>query len=100
MPAKQIATLCSLKLLDVVVRLTTLATSSGHRLSKDGAVLWDRLLDDAPVPAQPIAHLFALYDLRILGAHRAEDGRKRLQAELDRFDIAPGELAAGCGSYS
>lgn len=96
-PAKDIKGLGSLKLLDRIVCLAQLAKSTGLSLAKDGAVLWGRLQKEGTNPAQPISHLFALYDVRILKAHKANDRDQKLQGELKRFNIKPGEEASGYG---
>ena len=97
LPSDAIKAFRSLKLLDAVVRLAQLAGSTGLHISKDGGELWERLTREGTVAAQPVVHLFALYDIRVLKAHNAGDRDKRLQEELERFDIAPGEEAGGYG---
>ena len=96
-PKSAIAKLRTLKLLDCLVRLTQLANTAALSISEDGTVLWRRLAEESTVPVQPIAHLFALRDVRLLKAHKASDREKRLQAGLERFGIASGETAAGFG---
>jgi hypothetical protein len=96
-PSDAIAKFRTLKLLDSVVRLAHLADTTALSISKNGALLWERLAKEDIIPAQPVAHLFALYDVRILKAHKAGDRNKRLQDELERFGVAPGEVAAGYG---
>lgn len=96
-PAKDIKGLGSLKLLDRVVCLTQLAKATGLSLTKDGAALWERLSKEGTTPDQPISRLFALYDVRILKAHKASDRDQKLQGELKRFAIKPGEEASGYG---
>jgi hypothetical protein len=97
LPSGEIREFGTLKLLDCIVRLAQLAVSTGLNLSKDGSELWKRLASKGTVPAQPIAHLFALYGLRVLKAHKADDRHKRLQDELKRFGIVTGEEAEGYG---
>ena len=97
LPSGEIRDFGTLKLLDCIVRLAQLAVSTGLGISRDGAQLWKRLANEGTVPAQPLAHLFALYDLRTLKAHKAGDRNKRLQDELERFGITPGEEAGGYG---
>jgi hypothetical protein len=87
----------SLKLLDCIVCLAQLAGLTGLDLSKNGSVLWDRLINEGTEPTQPIAHLFALHDVRILNAHDVDDRNKRPQEELKRFGVTAGEETAGYG---
>jgi hypothetical protein len=96
-PLAAIRDLGTLKLLDCIVRLAQLASSTGLDISEDGPQLWERLAKDGTVPAQPVAHLFALYDIRKLKAHKVGDCAKQLHNELERFGIAPGEEAGGYG---
>jgi hypothetical protein len=96
-PDQAIAKFHSLKLLDALVRLAQLANTTGLSISKDGVVLWERLAKEGVTPEQPVARLFALHDLRILKAHKSSNRDKLVQAELERFGIAPGETAAGYG---
>ncbi len=96
-PPDAIASLKGLKLLDCIVRMTQVAHATGLELPKDGARIWDRLSHDGTDPAQPIAYLFALYDLRIINAHKAGDRNKKLSEALEPFGVMPGEEAAGYG---
>jgi hypothetical protein len=86
-----------LKLLDRVVCLAQVAEASGLKLAEDGRSLWDRLTNDGTTPPQPIAHLFALYELRILKGHTSSERDKKVLEELKRFDIRAGEESAGYG---
>jgi prevent-host-death family protein len=86
----------SLKLLDCIIRLCQVAHDSGLKFDTAGPAIWERLSQDDTDPAQPIPRLFALYDMRILKAHRWEE-RGRLEACLGRFSIGPNETAGGCG---
>ena len=63
----------------------------------DGKRIWERLEKDGTNPQQPIAHLFALHDLRLVGAHLAKDKQKDVMKALERFGITPGEEAPGYG---
>jgi hypothetical protein len=65
-------------------------------LIDDGTSLWTRF-SKGEIPGQPIAHLFALYDVRFLKAHKASDRQRKLQEEPKRFDVKPGEEGSGCG---
>lgn len=96
-PGDEIKDLRSLKLLDRIVCLAQVSDAVALTLQKDGAVVWDRLKSDGTKPEQPIGQLFALHDLRILKAHRANDRANQLQEELKRFGIKPGEEGAGYG---
>jgi hypothetical protein len=96
-PATDIKGLGSLKLLDRIVCLAQLAAATGLTLADDGALLWERLAKEGTNPAQPIGHLFALYDVRILKAHKANDRNQKLQDELKRFGIKPGQEGPGYG---
>ena len=97
-PAQSIAKLKSLKLLDRVVSLAQIAKATGLTLANDGGVLWERLQKEGTNPPEPIGHLFALHDIRILKAHKVGDRNQRLQDELKRFGIQAGEEAAGYGT--
>ncbi len=68
-PPEDFADFRTLKLLDSIVRLAQLAKASALSISKNGALLWERLNREGTVPVQPIACLFALNDLRTLKAH-------------------------------
>jgi hypothetical protein len=96
-PAEDIADFRSLKLLDRIVCLAQVADAAGLSLKNYGPQLWARLTKEGTTPVKPIEHLFALHDVRILKAHKASDRGKRLQDELERFDIRAGEEAAGYG---
>jgi hypothetical protein len=96
-PADALAELRNLKLLDCIVRMAHVAAFTGLGLSKDGKAIWGRLEREGTTPAEPIAHLFALYEIRIVKAHKASDRNKKLAKELERFDITAGEEAAGYG---
>ena len=96
-PAQALKELRALKLLDALVRLAQISIKSGLPLAGNGALLWERLTKEGTQPPQPIGHLFGLYDLRILKGHKAGGGNDKLQAELTRFGIQPGEEAGGYG---
>ena len=96
-PADAIMKLGTLKLLDCIVRMAQVANSTGLDLAKEGMEIWDRLEKEGTTPERPIEHLFALYELRIVNAHRAGDRNKKLVEELERFGVAPGEEVAGYG---
>lgn len=96
-PSEAIADFGSLKLLDCILRLAQVSNATGLALSKEGPRVWDRLTRDGTKPAQPVAHLFAIYDLRLIKAHKSTDIGTRVTEELQRFGIAPGEEATGFG---
>lgn len=84
----------SLRLLDVVIRLAHVAVATG--LSLDDDELFARLEEGAEAP-RPLDHLFALNDLRQLGAHHADDYAVRFRDGLARFDVRPDAVAGGFG---
>jgi hypothetical protein len=86
----------TLKLLDCVLRLSQVAHATGLRFAAADSSIWDRLSTDGTTPEQPILRLFALYDMRLLKAHRSEDQAK-LAACLVRFGVDAAEAAAGYG---
>jgi hypothetical protein len=94
--SKEIEKLGTLKLLDCVVRMCQVATASGLSFATSGPEMWQRLSKNGTDPHQPIPRMFALYDMRILKAHRSED-RKKLAICLGRFGIDSSEAAAGYG---
>jgi hypothetical protein len=94
---ESIANFGSLKLLDCIVRMAQVAISTGLRLSKDGKRIWDRLAQEATKPPQPISQLFALYDLRVLKAHKIDGQHRKAMEELKRFGISAGEEVGGYG---
>ncbi len=96
-PGNAIADFRTLKLLDCIVRMAQVASATGLELSKEGKQIWDRLENDGTEPSQPVAYLFALYDIRILKAHIAGTRDERLADELTRFGVMPGEEAGGYG---
>ncbi len=96
-PSKEIATYGSLKLLDCIVRMAQVAHQTGLGLSENGILNWNRLGKEGTTPTQPIAHLFALYDIRVLKAHKAGDRTKNLTKELERFGVTRDEEASGYG---
>jgi hypothetical protein len=95
-PPKEIEKLGTIKLLDCVVRMCQVARASGLSFATSGAEIWQRLSKNGTDPPQPIPQMFALYDMRILKAHRS-DKQKKLAASLGRFGIETSEAAAGYG---
>lgn len=85
----------ALKLLDMVVRLCELSNSTGIRIFAGDASLWQRMSAEESAPSRPLAHLFALYDMRNLKAHRSDE--TKFAAILERFDVELSEAAAGHG---
>jgi hypothetical protein len=94
-PPKEIEKHGTLKLLDCVVRMCQVARDSGLSFTTSGAEIWQRLSENGTSPSQPIARMFALYDMRILKAHRSDN--QKLGACLRRFGIGISEAAAGYG---
>ncbi|WP_396593823.1 hypothetical protein [Brevundimonas sp. R86498] len=83
----------SLLLLNWIVRLAETSVDTGVRLQDP--VLLEIL--KGREETRPLNRLFALNDLRQLGAHNPTDRRDRLAAALARFDLAPGAVASGYG---
>jgi hypothetical protein len=50
-----------------------------------------------PIRYSRFSYLFALYDVRILKAHKASERTQKLQGELKRFGIKPGQEGPGYG---
>jgi hypothetical protein len=90
-PPKEIEKFGTLKLLDYVARMC----QAGLSFATSGAEIWQRLSENGTDPPQ-IPRMFALYDMRILKAHRS-DNQKKLAACLRRFGIDTSEAAAGYG---
>jgi hypothetical protein len=86
----------TMKLLDCIVRLCQMAHATGLSFDSEGAEIWTRLSKDGTEPDQPIPRLFALYDMRILKAHRSDTVTK-LAACLSRFGISISEAGGGYG---
>jgi hypothetical protein len=96
-PTEAIADFRTLKLLDCLIRMAQVASATGLALSKDGKRIWDRLDKEETNPPRPVAHLFALYDIRLIKAHKTENAHKKLMEELKRFGVTAGQEAAGYG---
>ena len=96
-PPNDINKFGTLKLLDCVVKVAQVAIKTGLDLSADGKQIWGRLHKEGTEPSQPITYLFALYDIRIIKAHKASAPDENLAQELKRFDVAPGEEVSGYG---
>jgi hypothetical protein len=96
-PAQEVAEFGSFKLLDRIICMAQVAEQSGLNLARHGKALWDRLDRDGTQPAQPIAHLFALYDLRVLAGHMASDRHQRLGGEVKRFGVTLGRQGVEYG---
>jgi hypothetical protein len=94
-PPKEIEKHGTLKLLDCVVRMCQVARASGLNFTTSSEEIWQRLSKNGTDPSQPMARMFALYDMRILKAHRSDD--QKLGACLRRFEIDMSEAAAGYG---
>jgi len=96
-PSTAIEKFGTLKLLNCIVRMAQVSRTTGLRLAEQGAEIWRRLEKEGTTPAQPMALLFALYDLRIAKAHKGTDLNKKLAEELERFDVGPNVGAGGYG---
>jgi hypothetical protein len=96
-PQDDIAELQSMKLLDRLVCMAQVANKTGLSLVKNGAEIWRRLGKEGTEPKQPIVHMFALYDIRQLKAHAAQERYEELTEELERFGVGKGEEGAGYG---
>jgi hypothetical protein len=86
----------TIKLLDCIVRLCQVTHASGLNFATAGSEIWDRLSRERTDPDQPIPRMFALYNMRILKAHRSED-HNELAACLRRFGSELRHAAAGYG---
>jgi hypothetical protein len=96
-PAADIEDLRTLKLFDRIVCMVQTSNTTGLTLAKNGSKLWNRLQKEGTEPPKPIGHLFALHDVRILKAHKSGDRDEKLQEELKRFEIQPGQEGSGYG---
>lgn len=96
-PSAEIKGFGTLKLLDLLVRMSQVATNSGLNLSKDGAEIFRRLKEEGTKPEQPITQLFALYEIRLLKAHRTTSTEQKLDEELRRFGISGSTGGSGYG---
>jgi hypothetical protein len=97
-PTKEIEKLGGLKLLNLVVSMAQVSDATGLPFNRESAeAIWMRLKEEGTDPDRPIEHLFALYDIRNLGAHSAEGRAQKLTAALERFGIEPGEVVGGYG---
>ena len=94
---KKLEGLRGLKLLDYVVRLSQVAVSTGYLIPSQAQAILDEMEANGTDPARPLEHLFALYDLRIVGSHAIGDAQQELVARLNRFGTEPGDFASGFG---
>jgi hypothetical protein len=94
-PSTEIADFGSLKLLNCVVGMCLVANKTELQLSTAGGTVWNRLCNSDVDAKQPIPHLFALYDMRLLKAHISED--RKIVTALQRFNVGSGETVAGYG---
>ena len=86
----------SLKLLRRLVELAKLGQNSGLHLASDSAEVVARFT--TPADPSPCRHLFALYDVRQLDAHRASSSfSQKLEAGLRTFGVDPASTAPGYG---
>jgi hypothetical protein len=96
-PPEPLEKLRALKLLDCIVRMAQIAEQAGLDLPIQGKEVWRRLEKDGTVPARPIDHLFALYELRVLAGHKASKRHERVLEELKRFGVFPSRDGTGYG---
>tara|TARA_R110000868_G_scaffold46685_1_gene153964 strand:+ start:136 stop:1905 length:1770 start_codon:yes stop_codon:yes gene_type:complete len=87
-----------LKLLNEVVCLAQVARTQGLSLSHDAEQVRQELKNGATDPARPLENLFALYELRLVGAHTSTNPTLELENRLSRFGIEPGDYAGGFGT--
>jgi hypothetical protein len=86
----------SLKLLCQIVELAMLASKNGLDLVSDSESVVARHTSRAD--PSPCRHLFALYNMRLLDAHRAEESfDQKLQEGLHTFGVDPVSTAPGYG---
>jgi hypothetical protein len=96
-PEREHKTWKGLKMLNEVVCLAQVSHATGLSLVKDASMVRDELKAKGTEPARPLENLFALYDLRIVGAHSSTDPTQELENRLDRFGIEKGDYAGGFG---
>jgi hypothetical protein len=97
MPAKELEGFRGLKLLDLIVRLAQVALTTGYRIPSQAEAVRDELMAGGTEPERPLEHLFALYDIRIVGSHGIDNVLQELPERLARFGVEPGEYAGGFG---
>lgn len=86
-----------LKLLDFVVRFSQVAVSTGYKIPSQAEAILAELEANGTEPARPLEHIFALYDLRIVGSHAIGDTQQELVKRLERFGVEPGDFTCGFG---
>ena len=86
-----------LKLLNEVICLAQVARATGLSLIGEPELVRDALKADGTDPSQPIASLFALYDLRLVGAHTSSDVDRELRNGLQRFGVEAEDFVGGFG---
>jgi hypothetical protein len=96
-PPKELEGFKGLKLLDLIVRLCQVSLSTGYKLPAQAQAIREELKSSGTVPARPMEHLFALYDLRIVGAHGIGDIQRELAERLARFGVEPSDYEGGFG---
>ncbi len=94
---KKIEGFRGLKLLDYVVRLAQVSISTGYKIPSQAQAILDELEANGTEPARPLEHIFALYDLRIVGSHAIGDTHQELVKRLERFEVEPGDCVGGLG---
>ena len=73
------------------------AVAGGYDIAADAGLIQAELKENGTTPARPLEYLFALYDLRIVGAHVSTDVTQEVANRLERFGVEPGEYANGFG---
>ncbi|MCZ4347017.1 hypothetical protein, partial [Devosia neptuniae] len=73
-------------------------STQGLSLSHDAEQVRQELKNGATDPARPLENLFALYELRLVGAHTSTNPTLELENRLSRFGIEPGDYAGGFGT--
>jgi hypothetical protein len=86
----------SLKLLDCIIKMCQISRDTGTRLGRGANTAWVLLSRDGTEPERPIPRFFALYDVRIMGAHTFSD-QSKFAAYLKRFEIGEAETVGGFG---
>jgi len=96
-PPEPLEKLRALKLFDCIVRMAQLAEKTGLDLTIQGKEVWRRLEKDGTIPARPLDHLFALYDLRVLAGHKSSNRHAEVLEQLKRFGVFPSKDGSGYG---
>lgn len=95
--AKLIKEWRTLRLLDLILKLSSIAEDAGLQLSEDSAEVWRRYSEVDRFEERPVGALFLLTDLRNVKAHGNSNPRKEALKHLESFGILPAHVASGCG---